>query len=137
MGSALSRCKSRASSDATSGFSEIGQTFLDRQPNWLVPPARCRLQHCPHQPVRYRTPTPYPKGDRKRIEEHSNTSTTPVSGKTVFVDTPVVRHIEFAARPPRRNTPIHPQQPRVQKPPSTPRISWDLSPRLNRFERVG
>ncbi|KAK3306060.1 uncharacterized protein B0T15DRAFT_217488 [Chaetomium strumarium] len=136
MGSVLSRCASRGSLD-TSRLSERGERFLDKQPNWLVPPTWCRSERCPHQPVRYRTPTPYPKDDRKRTEEHGNTDTTVILGKTSVVDTPLVRHVDIAAaRSPRRHTPTHPQKPRIHKPQSTPRISWEPPPRLNRFERV-
>jgi hypothetical protein len=50
----------------------------------------------------------------------------------------VVKHVDIAARPRRQNAPkpTHPHKLSFQKPQSTSRISWEPSPRLNRFERV-
>jgi hypothetical protein len=135
MGSAFSRCTSRNSGGAGSAFSEIGQRILDRQPNWLTPPTRWRSQTCPHQPVRYRTPTPYPKEDRKRIEEPTEAASIHVPEKALIIETPVVSHFEVANRY-RKHTPMQLHKPQLQKPQAAVTITWEVSPRLNRFERV-
>ncbi|KAK4223195.1 hypothetical protein QBC38DRAFT_512502 [Podospora fimiseda] len=125
MGSAISRCNTRHSG-ATSSLSEIGQKILDRQPNWLVTPSKWRSHHCDHQPVRYRTPTPYPKNDRKRLLD----DTTATTEKMLIIETPTVHHIQVAGVAPKMN------QPQVKFPASTITITWECHPRrLNRFER--
>ncbi|KAK4099176.1 hypothetical protein N658DRAFT_430505 [Parathielavia hyrcaniae] len=139
MGSAFSRCTSSNSGGPGTGFSEIGQKILDRQPNWLVPPTRWQSQTCIHQPVRYRTPTPYPKDVRKRIQEPADTVTIHVPEKALTIDmeeAPVVSHFEVAN--PYRNThpPKQPFKSQVQKPQAALTVTWGLAPRLNRFERV-
>ncbi|GAB1317845.1 hypothetical protein MFIFM68171_08055 [Madurella fahalii] len=131
MGSAISRCTTR-NSGATSGLAEIGQKILDRQPNWLITPTRWRSQTCAHQPVRYRTPTPYPKDDRKRLEESAHVH---MPEKAVIIETPVVSHLELA-EPPHKQAPMRPHIPHVQLPQPALTITWELHPRLNRFERV-
>ncbi len=142
MGSALSRCAttSRNSGAAKSGFAraEMGQKILDRQPNWLIPPAKWRPQTCTHQPVRYRTPTPYPKEDRKRLDEHGQLAgTLHVPEKAIVLETPVTSHHEVAANAHRKqHKPVtRPPKPLLQKPPAAMTITWEVSPRLNRFER--
>ncbi len=142
MGSALSRCAStsRNSGAAASGVAraDMGQRILDRQPNWLIPPARWRPQTCTHQPVRYRTPTPYPKEDRKRLDEDAQPGgTVHVPEKAVVVETPVASHHEVVANPPRKQhkPATRPPKPLLQKPPAVMTITWEVSPRLNRFER--
>ncbi|KAK4183542.1 hypothetical protein QBC35DRAFT_393649 [Podospora australis] len=130
MGSAVSRCNSKNSS-TTSSFSEIGQKVLDKQPNWLVTPSRWRSSHhCSHQPVRYRTPTPYPKDDRKRCDDLH------LPEKTLIIEAPVATHIEVASPAPHK----HPHQ-GLQSPPKQQiqavTITWEQHhPRLNRFERI-
>ncbi|KAK3997895.1 hypothetical protein QBC44DRAFT_46560 [Cladorrhinum sp. PSN332] len=130
MGSAISRCNTR-NSGTTPGLSEIGQKILDRQPNWLVTPSKWRSHHCDHQPVRYRTPTPYPKDDRKRFDDTNE--------KVLIIETPTVNHVE-AADAPRKRLPAttvqsHNNQ-HIKFPTSTITITWECHPRrLNRFER--
>jgi hypothetical protein len=137
MGSALSRCTSRNSGGAAaSGLSEIGQKILDRQPNWLITPTRWRSQTCTHQPVRYRTPTPYPKDDRKPLDEHPESTTLHVPEKAVIIETPVMSHVEVANPPRKHRLTTQPFKPLVQKPPAAVTITWEVAPRLNRFERV-
>ncbi|KAK4122007.1 hypothetical protein N657DRAFT_635448 [Parathielavia appendiculata] len=128
-------CTSRNSGAAGSGFSDIGQKILDRQPNWLIPPTRWRPQTFTHQPIRYRTPTPYPKDDRKRMEEPAETASIHVPEKALIIETPVVNHFEMANLY-RKHTCAQPFKPQVQKPQAALTISWELAPRLNRFERV-
>ncbi len=138
MGSTLSRCTSRNSPGAaTSGFSEMGQKILDRQPNWLIPPTKWRSQACSHRPVRYRTPTPYPKDDRKRLEDDgaARTCTVHIPEKALIIETPVVSHLEMHCEKPLAVV-QPPSKPRLEKPHSPLAITWDVSPRLNRFERA-
>ncbi|KAJ4291365.1 hypothetical protein N0V88_006374 [Collariella sp. IMI 366227] len=118
MGSALSR-----------------QNILDKQPNWLVPPSRWRPHRCSHPPVRYRTPTPYPKEDRKRVEEHIQTTYVPVSEKAIVIEIPVASHVEVAGHP-RRRKPAQQRKALVENQQPGRTVTWEPSPRLNRFERV-
>jgi hypothetical protein len=122
----------------------MGQKVLDRQPNWLVPPTRWRAQACDHQPVRYRTPTPYPKEDRKRMKEPSHatrpatrSATIHIPEKTLLIETPVVSHVEVA-QPYRKQAGMQPLMTTIptQNPQAALKITWDMSPRRNRFERV-
>ncbi|KAK4247510.1 hypothetical protein C7999DRAFT_41168 [Corynascus novoguineensis] len=137
MGSALSRCTSRSSGSSPSGFSvpDIGQKILDRQPNWLVPPARWRTQPANQHPVRYRTPTPYPKDDRKPTEDSIGSANSPIREKTSILEAPAASHVEVLNKRHSRGL-AQPCKPLIQKPPSTLRITFEVSPRLNRFERV-
>lgn len=137
MGSALSRCTSRNSPGAaTTGFSEMGQKILDRQPNWLIPPSKWRSQACSHRPVRYRTPTPYPKDDRKPLEDDVTRScAVHIPEKALIIETPVVIHHEVHCS----EKPLalaQPPKPRLEKPQAPLAITWEVSPRLNRFERA-
>jgi hypothetical protein len=134
MGSAISRCSSRNSASPPSGFAERGQKVLDRQPNWLVPPSRWRSHPCPHHPVRYRTPTPYPKDDRKRLEGDQHARTR-LSEKAVIIETAVVNRLEVT-EPPFKGKPNHPALSRIRHPQTALKITWERSPRLNRFERA-
>ncbi|KAK4166930.1 hypothetical protein QBC43DRAFT_312652 [Cladorrhinum sp. PSN259] len=123
MGSAVSRCNGRHSG-TTTGLSEIGQKILDRQPNWLVTPSKWRSHHSEHHPVRYRTPTPYPKDHRKRLLDDSIENG---NEKILIIETPTVHHVDVAAAP-------HSQH--IKFPSSTITITWESHPRrLNRFER--
>ncbi|KAK4148899.1 hypothetical protein C8A00DRAFT_19351 [Chaetomidium leptoderma] len=134
MGSALSRCTPRSSRGG--GLSETGQRMLDRQPNWLIQPSRWRPQTCDHQPVRYRTPTPYPKEGRKRIDEHLHTGKTHAPEKTLIIVAPVVvSHVEVVT-PLRKHTALPPHQPHLRNQQAPLTITWEVSPRLHRFERV-
>ncbi|KAK4097116.1 hypothetical protein N658DRAFT_434656 [Parathielavia hyrcaniae] len=135
MGSAFSRCTSRHSGTSGSGVSELGQRIIDRQPNWLIPPTRWQSQTCTHQPVRHRTPTPYPKDDRKRIEEPAKTASIHVPDKALVIESPVVSHVEVASRC-RKRAATQPFKANVQKPQAALTITWEVSPRVNRFERV-
>jgi hypothetical protein len=142
MGSALSRCTSRSSGGASSGISEMGQKIFDKQPNWIIPPARWRTQPCNQHPVRYRTPTPYPKDDRKRVEEPTSAAIVVVPEKPFVLETPAVSHVEVVT--PHRKHAItqprsahgHPRRPHAQNPQTPVTITWEMAPRLNRFERV-
>ncbi|KAK4217482.1 hypothetical protein QBC37DRAFT_46407 [Rhypophila decipiens] len=139
MGSAMSRC-TNANKNATGhthhSFTEISQMFLERQPNWLVTPSRWRpSSSSAHHSARYRTPTPYPKDDRKRLEEviHIPEKPTVIEAHS----TPVVTHIEVTTKPPRQQKSMDSDIPHIQLPPSALSISWDTNnPRVNRFERV-
>ncbi|KAH6623324.1 hypothetical protein F5144DRAFT_496836 [Chaetomium tenue] len=134
MGSALSRCTSRSSGAAPSGLSEMGQKILDRQPNWIIPPARWRTQTCSEHPVRYRTPTPYPKEDRKRMEEPASNATVVVPEKAFVLESSTVSHVEVVSTPHKHGI-VQQRRPHAQAP-QTLKITWEMSPRLNRFERV-
>ncbi|KAK4463546.1 hypothetical protein QBC42DRAFT_250457 [Cladorrhinum samala] len=131
MGSAISRCNSRHS-DATAGLSDVGQKVFKRQPNWLVTPSKWRSHQCDHQPVRYRTPTPYPKDDRKRIDDHNE--------KVLIIETPTIHRVELGRGLPSEKVPVtslkpH-NNPHMKFPTSTVTITWECHPRrLNRFER--
>ncbi|AEO68256.1 d7d68b24-58d7-417d-b453-a070ceaddc99 [Thermothielavioides terrestris] len=137
MGSALSACTSRNNTGA-SGFPEITQRVFDRQPNWIVPPTRCH-QRDNHHPARYRTPTPYPKQDRKRLQDGPDKSLTTHynTGKAMVMERPAVRRIQDAARLPRKPTLRSPPTPHSPHPQSPITITWDVAPRRNRFERFG
>ena len=135
MGSALSRCTSRGAGAAPSGLSEMGQKILDRQPNWIIPPARWRTQTCNQHPVRYRTPTPYPKEDRKRMEEPASAATVVVPEKAFVLESAAVSHVEVVSTP-RKHSMIQQRRPHAQAPQGPLTITWEMSPRLNRFERV-
>ncbi|KAK3689409.1 hypothetical protein B0T22DRAFT_480622 [Podospora appendiculata] len=110
MGSAMSRCAPRSTHVAP--FSDIHRSqFLDRQPNWLVTPSRWRSQSSTNHSARYRTPTPYPKGDRQPLRDEIN-----VSEKASAV--------------------ADAQKPGIQRQPAVVEISWEHHSRLNRFERI-
>ncbi|KAK4132691.1 hypothetical protein BT67DRAFT_75739 [Trichocladium antarcticum] len=134
MGSALSRCSSRNSTNPPPGLGERGQKMFDRQPNWLVPPSRWR-RHGTHQPVRYRTPTPYPKDGRKQLGDDQLVGSH-IPEKIPVIETPVVSHLGVAEQPRKRRPNRHPAQSSVQRPQAPLKITWEQSPRLNRFERV-
>lgn len=139
MGSAMSRCTNANRNTAGHthhSFSEISQMILERQPNWLVTPSRWRSSgsSAPHS-ARYRTPTPYPKDDRRRLEEVIH-----IPEKAAVIEaqsTPVIQHIEVTTKPPRQHMSMHSDIPHIQLPPSAISISWEIDhPRVNRFERV-
>ncbi|KAK5662671.1 hypothetical protein OQA88_8587 [Cercophora sp. LCS_1] len=138
MGSAISRCTTRNDGASTSGFGDIGQKILDSQPNWLITPSRWRSRHCDHQPVRYRTPTPYPKDDRRPLPQpqqvHINLSEKPLIIETQTVAS--TRHIEVI-EPPKRQRPMQSNLPHIQLPPAAISITWEHHSRRNRFERIG
>ncbi|KAL2119110.1 hypothetical protein VTJ04DRAFT_6070 [Mycothermus thermophilus] len=142
MGSALSRCSSRDSGRTTGGLSDIGQKFLDRQPNWLNPPSKWPFSHhaSSRQPTRYRAPTPYPTDDRKPLEEPPKVVSLHIPEKAIVnIETTSASHIEHAQQQHRKpasltNTPKSIVAGR--KPVGAVSITWDVSPRLNRFERV-
>ncbi|KAK0663442.1 hypothetical protein QBC41DRAFT_26311 [Cercophora samala] len=131
MGSSISRCNSKSNGHGTGpGISEVGQKIFERQPNWLTPPSKWRSHHCSHQPVRYRTPTPYPKDDRKRCND-----VVVLNEKNMIIETPVVDHIEVQKPSQKRPPMVHSH--RGHRLPSTPlTITWESHPRLNRFERA-
>lgn len=94
--------------------------------------------HCNPNPVRYRTPTPYPKEDRKRLEDTPNDTASVHVGETekvVVIEAPAVQHIEVR-KPFRKNSQFPIPKPSVHEPRGPITISWESSPRLNRFERV-
>lgn len=139
MGSAMSRCTN--ANKSTTGhthhsFAEISQMILERQPNWLVTPSRWRSSGSSGpQSARYRTPTPYPKDDRKRLEEviHIPEKAAVIEARS----TPIVRPIEVTTKPPRQQKSMNSDIPHIQLPPSAISISWEINhPRVNRFERV-
>jgi hypothetical protein len=114
----------------------MGQKILDRQPNWLIPPARWRTQPSNQHPVRYRTPTPYPKDDRKPMPEPAQVTTIKAPEKAFVLGTAAASHVEVI-NPQRKRTLMHPRKPLVQAPPQPAlKITWEVSPRLNRFERA-
>lgn len=120
---------------ATTGLPEVEQRMLDKQPNWLVPPTRWRLRHWGHQPTRYRTPTPYPKDDRKRLDDEDPIPTN-ISEKMAFVENSMASHVKMV-QPRRKHKHLQPHNPpSIQHPHGTFAIAWERSPRLNRFERV-
>ncbi|KAK3317654.1 hypothetical protein B0T19DRAFT_435351 [Cercophora scortea] len=139
MGSAMSRCAPRSTHVAP--FSDIHRSqFLDRQPNWLVTPSSWRSRSSTSHSARYRTPTPYPKGDRQPLRDEIN-----ISEKTAAVvdaQKPDIRHVEVvtaaAAEPPRSKQHIQIQatRPQIQRQPSVITITWEPHSRLNRFERI-
>lgn len=141
MGSAMSRCTDRntnGNGHTHHGFTEISQMILERQPNWLVTPSRWRSGNPAHHSARYRTPTPYPKDDRRRLEEVIH-----IPEKTAVIEahsTPEVKHIEVSqvtTRPPRQQRSMHSNLPHIQLPPAAVSITWETShTRVNRFERV-
>ncbi|KAK4177403.1 hypothetical protein QBC36DRAFT_131830 [Triangularia setosa] len=128
MGSAISKCNSK-SNGSGAGISEVGQKIFDRQPNWLTPPSKWRSHQCSHQPVRYRTPTPYPKDDRKRCDD------VVLQEKNMIIETPVVDHIEVR-KPSQKRPPMVHSHHGHQFPNNTLTITWECHPRLNRFERA-
>ncbi|KAK0609990.1 hypothetical protein B0T17DRAFT_124388 [Bombardia bombarda] len=136
MGSAMSRCTTK-NTHATPGFSEASQRFLEKQPNWLVPPSRWRSRSSTHHSPRYRTPTPYPKDDRQKVTEDDIIN---ISEKAAIIDT---THIEVAEAPLRRGCrqqqhkykPLQ-SQPLPQSHPAAVTITWDRHPRQNRFDRI-
>jgi len=137
MGAAISRCTSR-NSGVTTSLSDIGQKILDSQPNWLSTPSRWRARSCSHRPVRYRTPTPYPKDDRQRLPEPQQAHVSPAE-KPVIIEThttPDTRHIEVV-EPPKRFRLLHQSAiPDIQLPPAALSITFEHHPRRNRFERI-
>ncbi|KAL2174877.1 uncharacterized protein P884DRAFT_279804 [Thermothelomyces heterothallicus CBS 202.75] len=138
MGSALSRCTSRSPGRSPSGLSvpDIGQKTLDRQPNWLIPPARWRTKAVNQQPVRYRTPTPYPKKHRKpMVDSTENVDGSFIREKASIFEAPAVSHLDMRSNH-RRQSLAESRNPNAQKPQPALRITWEVSPRLNRFERV-
>ncbi|KAK0648980.1 hypothetical protein B0T16DRAFT_124427 [Cercophora newfieldiana] len=143
MGAAISRCTNRNTGPGvTTSLADIGQKILDNQPNWLSTPARWRPKTCSHQPVRYRTPTPYPKDDRQRMPEPVEPASCVKSGtpeKPIVIETHTsARHIEVV-EPPKRNL-RHPLAmssiPDIQLPPAALTITFDRHSRRNRFERI-
>ncbi|KAK3385527.1 hypothetical protein B0H63DRAFT_522857 [Podospora didyma] len=132
MGSAMSRCTNRNARPAT-GLAEIGQKMLDRQPNWLIPPSRWRTSNPDHQPVRYRTPTPYPKEDRRCLDDDLRN----IAEKAAIIEgAPSTQHIEVA-QPPRKQPSMQSHSPHIQFPqPTAITITWERHPRQNRFERI-
>ncbi|KAK3292967.1 uncharacterized protein B0H64DRAFT_444277 [Chaetomium fimeti] len=108
----------------------MGEKIFDRQPNWIIPPARSCNQH----PVRYRTPTPYPKDDRKRVAEPASAAIVVVPEKAFVVEAPVVSHVEATGI--RKHRIMKPWKPHAHNPQTPVTITWEMSPRLNRFERV-
>lgn len=137
MGAALSRCTSKNSSSSSSGLSDVSQRVFEKQPNWLNAPSRWRM-HCNPNPVRYRTPTPYPKEDRKRLEDTTDETATVQAVETekvAVIEAPVVHHIEVR-KPYRRHPQFQAPRPSVHEPRGPISITWESSPRLNRFERV-
>ncbi|KAK4641706.1 hypothetical protein QC761_512690 [Podospora bellae-mahoneyi] len=135
MGSAISRCNSNSRSNSHGhgtgpGISEMGQKIFERQPNWLTPPSKWRSHHCSHQPVRYRTPTPYPKDDRKRCDY------TLLHEKNMIIETPVADHIEVKKPSQKHPAMMHSRHGQQLPPNSTLTITWESHPRLNRFERA-
>ncbi|EGS22343.1 uncharacterized protein CTHT_0018670 [Thermochaetoides thermophila DSM 1495] len=136
MGSAISRCASRGSSRLASDYDD--EKILGRQPNWLVPPAlwRSRSKTSSGQPVRYRTPTPYPKGDRKPLPHEPQHVRIHIQEKTAStIVTPVVNHLEVASAGKHSRKPQ--QTSRSIRQPSNITITWEspVTGRLNRFER--
>ncbi|KAK3312792.1 hypothetical protein B0H66DRAFT_380774 [Apodospora peruviana] len=139
MGAAMSRCTNRGSTSRNStsathhGFAEISQRILDRQPNWLVPPSKwisdTSSHH--HHTQRYRTPTPYPKDDRKKLEEVIHIPEKAAILESDCCYSPVVKHLEGA--------PLQKSSTHIQLPPQAAAavtITWESHPRVNRFERV-
>ncbi|KAK1753220.1 hypothetical protein QBC47DRAFT_54104 [Echria macrotheca] len=140
MGSAFSRCSTSLKGNSNmlpcGPELEIGQRILENQPNWLTTPSRWRSKTPSHQPVRYRTPTPYPKDDRRPLPD---VEVVHLSEKKDIVETHTpasARHIEVV-EPPRRHKPMSSNIPRLQLPPAVLTITWEQHPRRNRFERVG
>ncbi|KAL2151143.1 hypothetical protein VTH82DRAFT_6241 [Thermothelomyces myriococcoides] len=139
MGSRLSRCTSKSPGRSPSGLSvpDTEQKFLDRQPNWLIAPARWRTKSVNQQSVRYRTPTPYPKNDRKRMVDSTEKADGFIREKASVFESPALSHLDMVNNPRRRNLAESGNpDPHAQRPQSTLRITWEVSPRLNRFERV-
>jgi len=160
MGATTSKCNAKNTSP-TPNFTEISQRLLEKQPNWLVTPTKWRSHDCSHQPVRYRTPTPYPKDDRRRLpagdyihhsrskrhHHHHHQQQQHLSEKTMVVIvgespkssyTPAVKHIEIA-EPLDRKREVNLDIPPLTLPPAAvPTITWESqSPsRQNRFERI-
>ncbi|KAH6615884.1 hypothetical protein B0J18DRAFT_291574 [Chaetomium sp. MPI-SDFR-AT-0129] len=137
MGTTLSRCTSKHSSPSSSTPSEVSQRVFEKQPNWLTAPSRWRM-HCNPNPVRYRTPTPYPKEDRKRLEDITNDTASVRIGeseKVVVIEAPVVQHIEVR-KPFSKHKQLQAPRPSFHEPRGSITISWESSARLNRFERV-
>jgi len=150
MGSAMSRCTNNRNSGCVHpGFNDLGQRILEKQPNWLVAPSRWRSRSNSntHQPVRYRTPTPYPKDDRKPLVEEESTM---IQEKATIAEKPVIKHVELLHHP-RHGYGQVVQHPRSTKPTTKPSqaspekkgmahqvttITWEVHPRLNRFERA-
>ncbi|KAL2163287.1 hypothetical protein VTH06DRAFT_5343 [Thermothelomyces fergusii] len=139
MGSTLSRCTSKNSghSRAPSSLSipDSGQKFLDRQPNWLVTPARWRSKTASQQPLRYRTPTPYPKNDRKPMADSTETVDGLIREKTSTFAAPPMSHLDMPNSRCRQDL-GESCNPRIQKQQPALRITFEVSPRLNRFERI-
>jgi hypothetical protein len=57
--------------------------------------------------------------------------------KALFIETAVVSHVEVA-QPHRKQAGMQPLMTTIQaqNPQASLKITWDMSPRLNRFERV-
>ncbi|KAK4445607.1 hypothetical protein QBC34DRAFT_306591 [Podospora aff. communis PSN243] len=143
MGAAISRCTNRNTAPGvTASLSDIGQKILDNQPNWLSTPARWRPKTCNHNPIRYRTPTPYPKDDRQRMPDPPQTAAShaqpEVSEKPIVIETYTsTRHIEVIEPPKRNRHPLSiPSPPEMQLPPAALTITFERHPRRNRFERI-
>jgi hypothetical protein len=142
MGAAISRCTCRAKQATPAVLTDTNQQILERQPNWLVTPSRWGQRRSSAQSVRYRTPTPYPKSDRRPLEApaaavvHDLTKDPtkeneemvemwldiadlePLSRQSAIVSTPPV------SIPPPAVTAIHPSH-----------VTWEGPSRRNRFER--
>jgi len=134
MGAAISRCTTRNARNSGPNLSEIGQRILDSQPNWLITPSRWRSRSSSRHPVRYRTPTPYPKDDRRPLPQLQEVH---LSEKATVIEThsSSARHIEVV-EPPKRQQPMQSNIPHIQLPPAAVTITWERHPRRNRFERI-
>ncbi|KAK0712737.1 hypothetical protein B0T26DRAFT_344293 [Lasiosphaeria miniovina] len=136
MGMTLSRCSSRHARPG-SRFSGLDEKILERQPNWLVPPSRWRQSDPDHHPVRYRTPTPYPKEDRRRLGDHID-----ISEKAAVIEAASHRRdtdtdtlgVQHPAAMHARSPHNHIRFPQLS--PAAITITWKQHrPRRNRFER--
>jgi hypothetical protein len=147
MGAAISRCTNR-DTGVSANLADIGQRILDNQPNWLTTPSKWRPRTCNHRPIRYRTPTPYPKDDRRPLPDQVATEpaqTAPIttsasSEKPIILETSYhapSRHITVIEPPKHLRHPLSNSNiSEIQLPPAALSITYDHHPRRNRFERI-
>jgi hypothetical protein len=71
------------------------------------------------------------------IRPATRSATIHIPEKTLLIETPVVSHVEVA-QPYRKQAGMQPLMATIpaQNPQAALKITWDMSPRRNRFERV-
>lgn len=68
------------------------------------------------------------------MEEPASNATVVVPEKAFVLESSTVSHVEVVSTP-HKHSIVQPRRPHTQAP-QTLKITWEMSPRLNRFERV-